>query len=155
MKKQLILCAVKRGMLGIPLGIAIGHVLTIAFSFSFGDGHYAPCVPQLTESVGSETGAVMLQAALSGLLGAGFASGSVIWSIERLGLVRQTGLYFLANSLLMLLVAYRLYWMEHSAAGFLRYFGIFFLVFAVIWAVEFLIARRTVRKMNAGLRERD
>lgn len=151
MKKNLVLHAVGRGLFGIPTGIAIGYVLSIVFSLCLADGSYAPCVPQLMEATGSEIGAVMLQAALSGLLGAGFAAASVIWEIERLGLARQTGLYFFIASVIMMPTAYFLYWMEHSAAGFFSYFGIFFLIFLLIWIAEYTIARFMVRKMNANL----
>ena len=85
------------------------------------------------------------------MVGEGFAAGWLIWEIEQWGLVKQTGIYFLLISGIMLPIAYFAHWMEHSLKGFLSYFGIFVLIFVVTWLVQFVIGRHTVRKMNAGL----
>lgn len=140
-----------RFFIGFPIGIAIGYLITIAISAVYADGYYSPCVPELIEAAGSEINAVMLQAALCGLLGAGFGAISLIWENEKMSIVKQTGLYFLAASLIMLPVAYFSRWMEHSIGGFLSYFGIFTLIFVLIWVIQFVIAKRNVNKINTGL----
>ena len=112
MKKKLFL----RGALGFPIGIAIGYVITICISLRWAGGYYPPCVPELAEALGSEIGAVALQALLCGLLGVGFAASSVIWEMESWSIARQTGVYFFIISLIMLPIAYVAYWMEHSVA---------------------------------------
>ncbi len=147
MKKKTFL----RGLLGFPLGLAIGYMITIAISLILADGYYSPCVPELISVTGSEINAVLLQAALCGILGAGFGASSVIWEIESWGLVKQTGIYFLIVSVIMLPVAYVNYWMEHSVKGFLSYFGIFAAIFAVIWIVQYTVNKRRVGKMNQNL----
>ncbi len=147
MKKKILL----RGILGFPIGVTIGYVITIFISLGRADGSYVPCVPELTEAVESEVYAVALQALLSGLLGAGFAASSVIWEIENWSLTKQSGIYFLTISVIMLPIAYFSYWMEHSVAGFFSYFGIFVLIFAIIWVIQFALGKRNVRKMNENL----
>lgn len=147
MKKKIIL----RGALGLPIGIAIGHLISIAFSLAFGKGFYSPCAPELVEIMGNEINAVLLQTGLCGLLGAVGASSSVIWELEHWGLVKQTGVFFLALAAVMLPVAWSTYWMEHTIAGFLSYLGMFVVIFIFIWLVEYLIGRWIVAKMNAKL----
>lgn len=147
MKKKIIL----RGALGFPLGIAVGYVITICTSLIWADGYYSPCVPELIKSMGNEIYAVVLQALLCGLLGTGFGACSVIWEMEHWSIVKQTGIYFLIVSAVMMPIAYLLYWMEHSVAGFLGYLGIFVLIFAVIWISQFLLWKRNVDKMNARI----
>ncbi len=147
MKKKAFL----RGLLGFPLGVSVGYIITIVISLLFANGYYSPCVPQLADAVGSEINAVALQAILCGLLGAGCAAASVIWDVDRWGLVKQSGLYFLVLSLLMMPIAYAAYWMEHSVRGFLSYFGVFALIFALIWVIEWLVGRSNVKKLNARL----
>ena len=149
MKKKLLL----RGALGFPIGIAIGYVITICISLMWAGGYYSPCAPELAEALGNEISAVILQALLCGLLGAGFAASSVIWEMESWSLVRQTGVYFLIISLIMLPIAYAAYWMEHSAAGVLGYFGVFVLIFAVIWGIQSVIGKWNVKKMNEKISE--
>ena len=94
---------------------------------------------------------VMFQALLCGLPGMICAGGSVIWEMDNLNILKQTGIYFLVICAFMMPIAYLLYWMEHSAAGFLSYFMVFVLIFAVIWAVQFMIRKRDVEKINANL----
>lgn len=149
MKKRIL----RRGLLGAPLGLAVGYLITILISLIWADGFYSPCVPELVDAMGSEIAAVLLQAALCCLLGAGFAAASVIWEIDRWGLVKQTGVYLLLISLIMLPVAYLTYWMEHSLWGFAQYAGIFFLIFAAIWAGQYALARRNTKRMNERLRD--
>lgn len=147
MKKKLIL----RGALGFPIGITIGYLITILISLIWAEGYYSPCVPELITVMGNEIKAVILQALLCGLLGIGFGAGGVIWEIERWSLVKQTGIYFLVVSVIMMPIAYILYWMEHSLAGFASYFGIFALIFAIVWAVQVMVGRQHVRKLNDSL----
>lgn len=147
MKKKVIL----RGILGIPIGITIGYLITIFISLGLANGYYSPCVPELISMMGSEIRAVIVQSVFSGILGAGFAASSVIWEIDHWSLVKQTGIYFAIASLLMLPIAYLAYWMEHSVVGFLSYFGIFILIFAMIWAIQFAIGKYNVKKMNEKL----
>lgn len=147
MKRKIIL----RFLTGFPIGITIGYLITIIISLIFADGYYSPCVPSLIDAAGSEINAVTLQALLCGIMGGGFGAISLIWKIENWSIVKQTGIYFLAASLLMLPVAYFTHWMEHSVKGFLIYFGIFTLIFAVIWGIQLAIGKRSVNKINSGL----
>ncbi len=147
MKKKIIV----RSALGFPIGISIGYLITIIISLGWANGYYSPCVPELITVMGNEINAVILQTVLCGLLGAGFAASSVIWSIEHWGIVKQTGIYFAIISLIMIPIAYFTYWMEHSLKGFLSYFGIFILIFIFIWIIEFIIVKQNVKKMNENL----
>ncbi len=147
MKRKIIL----RSILGFPIGIAIGYLITIFISLGWANGYYSPCVPELIFAMGSEINAVVLQAFLCGLLGAGFAASSVIWEIENWGIIKQTGIYFIITSVIMLPIAYCVYWMEHSIVGIFSYFGIFALIFAFIWMIQFVIGKHNVRRMNENL----
>ena len=108
-------------------------------------------MPELISAMGSEIYAVVLQALLSGLMGAGFGASSVIWKMDCWSLVKQTGIYFGIVSTVMMPAAYFLYWMEHSIIGIFSYFGIFVLIFVIIWIIQFVIGNYTVKKMNANL----
>ena len=138
MKRKIIL----RSVLGFPIGITIGYLITILISIVWADGYYSPCVPELISVMGNEIG---------GLLGTGFAASSLIWEIENLNLVKQTGIYFLIISVIMLPTAYLTYWMEHSVIGFFSYFGIFVLIFVFIWITQFIAGKRNVKKLNESL----
>lgn len=147
MKKKIIF----RALSGFPLGLALGYLITIVISLIWANGFYAPCVPELVEMAGSEINAVILQALLCGALGSGFGAASVIWEIDDWGIVKQTAIYFLVTSVIMMPIAYVMHWMEHSLSGILIYFGIFFFIFVVMWIVMYMIARHNVKKMNENL----
>ena len=144
LKKKILLRAIS----GLPIGLSIGYLITIVISLIWADGYYTPCVPALAETTGSEINAVILQALLCAILGMGFGGCSVIWEIEDWGIAKQTGIYFLIVSLIMMPVAYITYWMEHSFWGVVSYFGIFAFIFAIIWAIQYVRAKRNIKKMN-------
>mgnify|MGYP001138609769 CR=1 FL=1 len=150
MKKK----AVMRGLLGFPLGIAIGYIITIMTSLIWANGFYSPCVPGLVEQMGSEINAVILQAALSGLLGGVFASSSVIWEIENWSMAKQTGIYFAITALVMMPVAYFAKWLEPTVLGFLKYFGIFTLIFIMIWVIQYFVWKSKIEKMNQRIEKK-
>ena len=147
MKKNIII----RGTLGFLLGITMAYLITIVISLIWADGYYLPCVPELITVMKNEIYAVIVQALLSGVLGMGFGACSVIWEIESWSIIKQTGIYFAIVSVIMIPVAYLLYWMEHSIKGFLSYFGIFVFIFIVIWVIQYIAGKHTVKKMNANL----
>ncbi len=149
MKRQIIL----RGLIGIPIGITLGYVITIIISCFTGEGTYVSCVPTLTEAVGSELNAVILQTILCGVLGMAFGAESVIWEMESWSILKQTGVYFLISAVIMLPIAYMAHWMEHSLVGVLEYAGIFLGIFVVMWISMYLKYRGHIKKLNAKLEQ--
>ena len=150
MKKTVLL----RGLNGFPLGIAIGQIITIALSLGWAQGKYIPYAPELAASMGSETGAVLLQTLLCGILGSSFGSCSVIWEIENWSIAKQTCIYFLITSVVMMPIAYFTNWMPHTLIGFLLYFGVFAVIFIVIWIAQYLIWRNRIKEMNSKIDKR-
>ncbi len=144
---------VLRALLGFPLGISIGFVISIIGSIAFGNGYYSPCTPALIERMGSEINAVILQTALSGVLGSVFAASSIIWQMENWSIAKQTGIYFVITALAMMPIAYYANWMDHSVGGFIAYFGIFVIIFVVMWIVQYLIWKNKIDKMNRSIKE--
>ena len=102
MKKKVLF----RGVLGFPLGIAIGYAITILISIGLGQGYYHPCTPELIDYIGSELNAVIVQAVLCGLLGVAFGASSAIWETGNWSIVKQTGVYFTITAIVMLPFAY-------------------------------------------------
>lgn len=147
MEKQ----AVLRGLVGFPIGIAVGQVFSIVFSLITGQDFFYPTVPGLAEDIGSEIGAVVVQTILCGILGSAFSAGSCIWEVESWSIAKQTGIYFLVISAVMLPIAYVARWMDRSIAGFVLYFAIFIAIFILIWIIQFSYWKRKVSKLNQKL----
>lgn len=150
MKKRLII----RGLMGFPLGMALGEGISITISLFWGQGEYMPCAPQFVEVMGNETYAVALQALLCGIMGAAFAMASVIWEIEKWSIAKQTGIYFSVTAAVMMPIAYITGWMEHSLRGAAVYFGIFVVIFVVMWVAQYSVIKQNIRKMNENLNKK-
>ncbi len=150
MKKKIFL----RGILGFPIGVAIGYVITILLSLIFANGYYSPCVPDLIKVTGSEINAVILQTLLTGILGVVFSASSVIWELNDWSIAKQTGVYFLIISFAMMPIAYFSHWMEHSIFGAISYFAVFIIIFVVIWITQFIFYKHNVKKMNENLHKK-
>ena len=149
MKKKLI-C---RGLLGFPLGIAIGHLISVIVSICIGDGLFYPVNPELVRAAGSELNAIVLQTALAGCMGAGFAMASVIWEIDSWSLAKQSGVYFAIACALMFPISYFANWMPRSTGGILSYIGVFLVIYIVCWLAQYCLWKRKIRKMNDGLQD--
>ena len=144
MKKKLI----SRGLLGFPLGMAMGFAITVGISLWIGDGAYYPAVPELIHAMGTELNAVMCQSLLCGVLGSGFGMASLIWTIDSWSLAKQSGVYFSIVCVIMLPIAYAAHWMEHSLNGVLAYFALFAAIFAAVWIAQYWAWRVRVKRMN-------
>ena len=110
MKKKMI----QRGLLGFPLGIAIGFVITVIISMCIGDGSFYPVNPELIDTMKNELNAVILQTILCGILGTGFAMASVIWEIDSWSLAKQSGIYFSIACVTMFPIALFGYLIRHK-----------------------------------------
>ena len=142
-----------QGLLGFPIGIAIGFVITILISVCVGDGTFYPVTPELMETMGNELNAVILQTVLCGIMGSGFAMASAIWEMDSWSLAKQSGIYFSAACIIMLPIAYVTNWMKHSVGGVLAYVGVFVAIFLIVWLIQYFVWNRKVKKMNDCIRK--
>ena len=149
MKKKVIL----RGLFGLPVGIAIGFVITLLISICIGDGAFYPVTPELIQTTGNQLNAVILQTILCAILGVGFAMASVIWEIDSWSLAKQSGIYFAIVCVTLFPIAYITNWMKHNAIGILSYVGIFVAIFVITWLVQYFVWKRKVKRMNDGVRK--
>ena len=143
----------RRVFVGLLGGIVISYLITIGISIAIGDGSYYPCVPSLIERFGNEVTAIIIQTALSAVLGAGFAGSSIIWEMDEWSLLKQTSIYFGIVSVLMMTIAYICEWMEHSVKGILSYFGIFVAIFIAVWIVQYLIWKVRVFRIKEKIQK--
>ncbi len=144
---------IKRGLQGIPTGIMIGQIVSIVFSLIQGNGQFVPVVPEFTEMIGNQNVAVIIQTVLTGLIGMIFSASSVIWDYEekKMGLLKQTSLYFFINALVVIPIAYYLRWMKGTFLGFITYMGVFVIIFFVIWCINYFFWKKEVESVNKKL----
>lgn len=143
---------IKAGLIGAAIAIIGVYLWTVVISFMIGDGKYYGCVPALVEMMGNETMAVLLQIAVSALIGGGSAAASFIWKNESWSLTKQTILYYLITCTIYFPCAYVVCWMQHSVRGAVIYYAIYTAIFIAIWVIQYLANRSKVKKMNAALK---
>lgn len=147
MKKQIII----RALAAAPVGLMISISISIGISIAIGDGVFYPIVPALATQFGSELNAVIVQFIVTLLYGAMFGASSVLWEVESWGLLRQTITHLGVVSICTLPVAYFLQWMERSVVGLMKYFGIFFAIYAIIWLSVMISIRIKLMRINRKL----
>ena len=134
-------------MIGAPIGLAISTAITIIISLAVGKGEYFAVVPELTADFGTEINAVLVQALCSMLYGAAFAGASVIWDADW-SLTRMTIIHLLICSAATFPIAFLMRWMEHTVGGILLYFGIFLLIYLVIWISQYTRIKKSIAALN-------
>lgn len=144
-----------RCLIGAPIGLAISTMDAIIISLLVGDGNFYAVVPKLITDCGTEINAVLLQAVCSLLYGAAWAGSFLIWEIEHWSLLRQTMTHLLVCSAATFPIAYFMYWMEHSVAGVVTYFSIFFGTYFAVWLWQYLAMKRRITQMNHVVQERN
>ena len=149
LKKVLLRC-----LLGAPLGLAIGTVITIVISLFVGDGTYYAVVPELIRDCGSEINAVVFQSVLSLIYGAAWAGASVVWENERWSILKQTVTHLIICSAATFPIAYFARWMPHNLNGVLLYFGIFVVIYIGIWLSQYTAMKKKVKQINERLNKK-
>ena len=124
-------------------------MITLIISACIGNGSFYPVTPELIDTMGNELNAVILQTVLCAIMGVGFAAASVIWELDSWSLAKQSGVYFMIISVVMLPIAYVTNWMKHTILGVLSYVAIFAAIFVVVWLSQYLLWKRKIKKMNA------
>lgn len=149
MKKKIVL----RTIVGFPIGIAIGNIITVIISLFWGDGSYIVCTDEFIELIGNEAVAAAVQALLCGIMGGAFAATSVIWEVDNISLLKQTIICFLIYLAIMFPIAFFANWMKHSVIGVIIYIGIFAASFVIVWLIQFLMWKNKIKSINAMLKK--
>lgn len=147
MKRKLLF----RCLLGAPLGLALSTAITVAISLMVGDGNYYPVVPALSETMGGELNAVLLQSLFSLFYGAIWGGSSLIWELERWSLLRQTVIHLAVTCAATFPIAWLMQWMGHTATGVLAYCGIFLSIYLIIWLSQYLSIKKRIQAINDRL----
>ncbi|MCH5270917.1 MAG: DUF3021 domain-containing protein [Lachnospiraceae bacterium] len=151
MKKKIFV----RALLGAPIGLAICTVVTIIFSLIYGNGEYLAASHDLIAACSSEIQAVILQTVFSMIYGAVWGGASIIWEAESWSLLKMTLTHLAICSISTFLIAYFLQWMAHSLLGAFCFFGMFFVIYTIVWLSKYCAIKRQIEQMNSKLKEKN
>lgn len=92
----------------------------------------------------SEMAEVTVQTLASLLYGAVWGGASMVWEMNW-SLTKQTLTHLILCSLATFPIGWLMYWIPHNTAGALRYFGIFFALYVIIWLSKYFSIRKKIR----------
>lgn len=145
--------AISRALIGIPIGIAIGYIMTIIASAIAGDGFHHAVMPELTVIFGGELNAVLVQLLVFILYGIVFGGSSVIWEIDNWSVLKQTLVHMVIVSVVFFPLSWFMMWIPRSFAGIAMYVAIFLVIYAAIWFSTWLLIRHSLSKINKSMKK--
>lgn len=144
---------INRWLLGFPLGLAIGQVISIITSLVVGKGIYIFVVPEFAAYFSNELNAVIAQTLLCGILGANFAAASALFEIESWSFTKMTIVHFIVVTLTMFPIAYISGWIGNRLIDYIIYIGIFILIYIIIWISIYFYWKNKVGEINSKLQK--
>ena len=147
--------AVTLAAIGVAEGVIIGVLITATLtSLSMGDGTVYLCTPDFTRFIGDPLLAFVVEAVLSGVLGAVAMGTSAIYYIEEWSIIRATATHFIITMTTYFAVAFFCRWLHPRDIGYnLIIFSILVIVYTFIWLYNYLTSKNDVEEINKELAE--
>lgn len=143
---------IKRGILGIFLGISFGFLIALFINIIKGGEDFILASPKLVGRYGSELSAVVAQTIFNGLLGIVFGGASVIWEHPDYSIAKRTSMHLLVTAPIFMIVSYMLGWMGDSPKSILIFVGIYLVIYIVVWLSQFIFWRGQISQINKELK---
>jgi len=142
---------IKRATLGFMIGIFIGQTILIIESLFVGDGNYYPFSEYLVSITPTKIAAAIVQYFITGIIGLTFASTTIIFELDKWSLLAQTALHFIITSIVMFFSGFFCGWFPHTTVSTIIWFGIFIVVYIIIWISLMLYYRKKTKEINKAL----
>lgn len=142
-----------RCLLGAPIGVVVSTVVTVIISLCTGHGEYYAAPHELVDWCGNEITAVIIQFVCALAVGAIGGGSSVVWSMEKWSLTKQTLVHFAVIAVPYFSISYVLNWLPHNLFGSLGFVAAFIVVYVIIWVSVYLSVKFKLKKMNERLRQ--
>lgn len=144
----------KRFLLGFPLGIFIGYTITILESILVGTGEFYAVSAFIMQHFSTPLKAVIVQYVCTGIIGAMFASTSIIFEVDEWSLLKQTIIHFLFTSIVMYICGYVCCWFKHDLLNTVIWFGVFIIFYVLFWIGFTLYYKLKIKKINKELEKK-
>lgn len=129
-----------RGLIGIPLGIAICATISLIINIMVRNDTPQPEYQSLSFYIKS-----YIVSAIIGLVNGG---GSVIWNVEKWSWQRKSAMYFLLVFVVGIVCATYAGWIAFEIVDLLKYAGIYAGIYIVLTIVMYFIYQAKLRKIN-------
>lgn len=142
---------IKRAVMGFIYGIFIGQTILILESLMVGDGNFYAVSTYLVNHTSTKIAAVIVQYFITGIIGLCFAATTVIFEMDSWSIIAQTALHFVINSIVMYVSGFLCGWFPHTLGSTLIWFGVFVVVYIIIWICFTMYYRKKIKEINKAL----
>lgn len=141
----------RHAIAGFPIGMIIGLILSIIFSYAYGLTEYFPAPPRFMDQFDSSLNAFVSSIFIWALIGAVFSSTSLIftgtdWSITKMSIV-----HFLVTYSLFFPLSLVARWYPLSIVGVLIFTLYYILIYVMMWTIFMIKAKSDIKKINHQL----
>lgn len=146
---------IKKYSSSFTLGVTIGLVVSIIFQSNSGSNGYFPTNP--TTFVGqwltqqSITVAMFYSLVMWGLIGMLSQKLAEIFENENRSVLMNTVIHFVGQLLLITLSVVACGWFDFKWRMFFSFFILFFLIYSVIWGINYLHVKKEIEQINQKL----
>lgn len=137
---------------GAFVGIGIGFLLNLMFSFIYGE--YQPGVPSFLAQFDVKTTAVAIETLIYSVLGVIQSYSKDIMDNQKRPLLTNTVIHYSVLFLPLLMAAYILHW-SRDLAGLLSIGISISVVYFIIWLAMYLGIRSEIKKININIQNRN
>ena len=144
---------IKLAGIGFLIGIAVGNIIAL-FPFLFGKREFSPVPQALTEKLGSAESAFLIQALLSGLLGAVSFAGMLFYERDDWPMIQSAVIHWLLIMLFYFPIALYCGWCPPDPLSLLIWVGIMALVYLIVWGIMYLRYKKETAELNELLKKK-
>ena len=143
-----------RGIKSFSCAVTINVLIYVMLIVSRGAGDWLPMLPEFQAGYDSPVLAILVQCLLVALCSAVFGAGSVLFEMERMGLMAQSIIYFVITSAVWVPVACYCWGMHKYPMSVLGVGASYVVSYVICWGIGYHNCRKSVEQINRKLRER-
>lgn len=144
---------IKKMLVGASIGINIGLLMALFFSYLYGSKNFSPSSTTFTEHFDRPLSAVNVSIILWALMGIVFSLGSIIYQNDRYSITKQSVLHFTVTFTGFTFLAIIAGWFPLSVASLTFYTLTFILTYVITWWISMSIAKKTINRLNQELQK--
>lgn len=137
----------QRGTKGFAWFVAVSYLMGLFVSRNIGDGSLHMVFPSLLQLGGNEYNGAIIQFFFAGIVGFIMGAITTIWDAKRFTLKIKALINYAVMIPTVLLTAFLMNWMPHTAQGFLIWLLISNITYAICFTITYFICKAT-KKAN-------
>lgn len=136
---------------GFPVGIVIGLVISIGFSYAYGLTEYFPAPPRFVDQFDSSLNALVISVVIWALIGGVFSCTSLIFTDTDWSITKMSAVHCIVTYTLFLPLSLVARWYPLSLVGTGIFTMYYIFIYLIMWTIFMLKAKQDIKKINRRL----